>query len=403
MAANHPEHDRPDRDYEHREPPGEDCDLSGVDELACESKGVADRAKYIADHAAALQDRRTKYDTTRAAYTTARATVAADVAALRKDLRQIREQLRCQLDGETLECLDEAWAEVAGRLEDCGEPRTGCCVEECHFDDECEGYEDDDIDQLTARIAGIEGRVTAAEACFDALAGEPAALARRVADLRAAVDALLTEISDPKTVDPKHAYATLRWLWHRYDDIWWGFPRVHDFQDCLCTALKCSVTGRRVLGILVGRLGVLKCRKDAEDQRCETLRTHVVEEVLEACARMYRPDRDDDRYEREPRGGYEAPAEGDDRYEREPRSGYQAPAEGDDDRYEREPRGGYEAPAEGDDRYEREPRSGYQAPAEGESETEGGYEAETEYETETETEPETGYAGDRGRPPRSTW
>lgn len=309
MATSYPEQTRPDRDHEHHEPPCEDCDLSGVDDLACESKGVADRAKYIADHDAALKDRRAKYDTTRAAYQTARATVAADVTGIRKDLHQIREQLRCQLDRETLECLDEAWIEVSERLERCGEPRTGCCVDECDFDDECEGHEDDDIHELTARIARIDRRVTAAEDCFDALAGEPAALTKRVADLRAAVNALLTEISDPKTVDPKHAYATLRWLWHRYDDIWWGFPRVRDFQDCLCQALTCSVTGRRVLGILVGRLGVLECRKDAEDQRCETLRTHVVEEVLEACARVCRPDRDDDRSEREHRGGPRAAAE----------------------------------------------------------------------------------------------
>ncbi|MEU5342941.1 hypothetical protein AB0H18_19220 [Streptomyces sp. NPDC020766] len=301
MTTSYPERSRLDRDHDqgHHEPPHEDCDLSGVDDLACESKGVADRAKYIADHDAALKDRRAKYDVTRAAYTTARTTVAADVTSIRKDLHQIREQLRCQLDREVIECLDEAWAEVSERLERCGEPRAGCCSEECDFDDECAGYEDDDIHELTARIARIDRRVSTAEACFDTLAGEPAALTQRVAGLRAAVDALLTEISDPKTVDPRHAYATLRWLWHRYDDIWWGFPRVRDFQDCLCQALTCSVTGRRVLGILVGRLGVLQCRKDAEDRRCETLRTHVVEEILEACARNCSPDRDNDRSTRE--------------------------------------------------------------------------------------------------------
>ena len=266
------------------EAPCEDCDLRGMDDLACESKGVADRAKYIADHAAAQATRRTQYDTTRAAYTTARAHVAPDVVGIRKDLHQVREQLRCQLDHETITCLDEAWEEVAERLKHCGEPRTGCCVEECDFDEACRGYEDDDIHELTARIARIERRVAAAEACFDKLVTEPEALVQRVAQLRTAVDALLTEISDPKTVDPKHAYATLRWLWHRYDGIWWGFPRVRDFQDCLCQALTCSVTGRRVLGILTGRLGVLQCRKDAEDERCRSLRAHVVQEILEICA-----------------------------------------------------------------------------------------------------------------------
>ena len=302
MATSYPEHSRPDRDHEHHKPPCRECDLSGMDDLACESKGVADRAKYIADHATDLTTRRGKYDTTRTAYTTKRGTATTDVAGIRKDLHQIREQLRCQLDRETLECLDEAWTEVSGRLERCGEPHTGCCVEECDFDQECEGYEDDDIHELTARIARIDRAVTAAEACFDTLTGEPDALTTRVTDLRADVNKLLTEISDPKTLDPRHAYATLRWLWHRYDDIWWGFPHVRDFYDCLCQALACSVTGRRVLGILTGKLGVLQCRQDDVDKRCDTLRTHIVEEVLEVCARLCRHDRDDDGHGRDDDG-----------------------------------------------------------------------------------------------------
>jgi hypothetical protein len=308
MATSHRERTPTDRNPEQRERPEEGCDLSSVDDLACESKGVADRAKYIADHEAALQDRRAKYDTTRSAYTTARDTAVPNVTGIRRDLRQIREQLRCQLDQETTECLDDAWAEIAERLEQCGSPRTGCCVEECDDDAAIEGYEDDDLHELTARIARIEATVTAAESCFGELVGEPAALAERVAVLRADVDALLTEISDPKTADAKHAYATLRWLWHRYDDIWWGFRRVRDFHDCLCRALTCSVTGRRVLGILVGRLGVLRCHKASEAVRCETLRTHVVAEVLEVCARRCRIDRDEDGPEQERCAGSAAAA-----------------------------------------------------------------------------------------------
>jgi hypothetical protein len=77
---------------------------------------------------------------------------------------------------------------------------------------------------------------------------------------------------------------------------------VRDFYDCLCQALACSVTGRRVLGILTGKLGVLQCRQDDVDKRCETLRTHIVEEVLEVCARLCRHDRDDDGHDRDDDG-----------------------------------------------------------------------------------------------------
>jgi hypothetical protein len=299
MASSYPERSRTDRDHEHHEhhehhePPCRDCDLVGLDDLACESQGVADQAKYIADHATALTTRRGQYDTTRTAYTTKRGTATTDVAGIHKDLRQIREQLRCQLHAETLECLDEAWIEVSERLKRCGEPHGGCCVEECDFERECEGYQDDGLHELTARIARIDRVVTAAEACFDTLTAEPDALTKRVADLRTDVDKLLTEVSDPKTLDPRHAYATLRWLWHRYDDIWWGFPRVRDFYDCLCQALTCSITGRRVLGILTGKLGVLQCRQDDDDKRCDTLRTQVVETVLEVCSRNCHHDEHD--------------------------------------------------------------------------------------------------------------
>ena len=191
MASSYPEHSRTDHDHEHHEPPCRDCDLVGLDDLNCESQGIADQAKYIADHATALTTRRGQYDTTRTDYTTKRGTATTDVAGIHKDLRQVREQLRCQLPSETLECLDEAWIEVAGQLERCGEPHGGCCVEECDFDRECEGYDDDDLHELTARIARIDRAVTAAEACFDTLTGEPDALVKRVATLRTDVDSLL--------------------------------------------------------------------------------------------------------------------------------------------------------------------------------------------------------------------
>jgi hypothetical protein len=365
MATSYPEHGRTDRDHEHHEPPCRDCDLAGLDDLACESKGVADQAKYIQDHAGDLTTRRGQYDTTRTTYTTKRGTATTDVAGIHKDLRQIREQLRCQLHPETLECLDEAWIEVSERLERCGEPHVGCCVEECDFERECEGYQDDGLHELTARIARIDRAVTAAEACFDTLTAEPDALAKRVADLRINVDKLLTEVSDPKTLDPRHAYATLRWLWHRYDDIWWGFPRVRDFHDCLCQALTCSITGRRVLGILTGKLGVLQCRQDDIDKRCDTLRTNVVEEVLEVCSRNCHHERDD-----KPGWHDDKPGRSEDK-----------PGRGHED----EPGRGHRGGSRGGHDEERETTS------------------EAEAEEDADADEEGDCAGDSGGRPRSTW
>lgn len=301
METGYPQGQPRQERHKHHDPPHEECDLTGMDDLACESRGVADRAQYIAKYADALKERRAMYDTARAAYTQARTAATAETVGIRKDLLQIREQLRCQLDRDTVECLDEAWDEVAERLRHCGEGRSGCCVEECDFEDEDGAH--DDIEDLTARLGRVERVVSAAESCFTTLVGEPDELARRVADLRARATALIAEISDPKKADLKHAYATLRWLWHRYDEIWWGFPRVDDFQNCLCRALTCSIGGRRLLGILTGRLGVLKCRKDARDQRCAMLRARVVETVLEVCDRSCHSVGDAERAGQEKRTG----------------------------------------------------------------------------------------------------
>jgi hypothetical protein len=282
MASTYP----PPRQPEHPRP-DQECDIGELDVLKCEAEGIKRQAAYTAEHEADLQRRRTEFDGARTAYADARAAAHADVKELRHRLSRILEQLKCQIDDdEVIGCLDRAWEEVHERLRACGEP-AGCCIDDdCDFDTRCD---DVSTEELLARIADIERRVKAAEACFDELIQEPAKLTARVAKLKQDVEALAAAIADPKTADYRQAYATALWAWQRLRDIWLGFEHANEYHDCLCQGLMCSLRGRKALAVLEGELAVRTCREDAEKARCTWLREHVVEEILATYLKICPP------------------------------------------------------------------------------------------------------------------
>jgi hypothetical protein len=292
MASTYPssrEHDHPHGERPRRGCP--ECDLGALDDLKCVAKGVKAQADYNAGKQAELDERRTKLDGARAAYSEARAKARDDVKEIRHQLTRIRDQLVCQLPEDVLECLREAWEEVRERLEYCGMP-SGCCIDDdCEFDEGCEDVSSDDLEK---RKAEYERRVKAAEACFDQLITEPADLAKRVADLKADVEALAKD-----TTDARQSYAKFLWYWRRLEDIWLGFEHASEYYDCLCQALMCSVKGHAAIGVLVGEIAVRTCREEAEKARCETLKTHVVDEILARCHK-HTPSRPADADEEEP-------------------------------------------------------------------------------------------------------
>jgi hypothetical protein len=280
--------ERPEEQRKHPAPEPA-CDVGALDDLTCEAAGVTSRADYTKSKEADLQRRRTAFDGARTGYGSARTAASADVAELRHRLAQLREQLRCRLAGEVIECLERAWEEVQEELRACGMVEPGCCLpqaEQCEFDTDFDGRSDQ---ELQARKAGWERRVQAAEECFDALVLEPAALTKRVADLKLEVDGLSAEAADPKTTDVKHAYARLLWDQRRLDDIWLGFRHANDYIDCICRSLTCSVRGNQAIAVLVGEQAVRACREAAVTARCDLLRTHVVDEILAVYLKVCPP------------------------------------------------------------------------------------------------------------------
>jgi hypothetical protein len=278
MAGTYPSSRENDHDHDGGHSRGcPECDLRALDDLKCEAAGIKAQSDYIAGVQKDLDTRHKQFDGARADYRSARDEVAADVRGIRDQLTRIRDQLRCQLSEEVLECLERAWRDVYELLEQCGMP-SGCCIDDdCEFDSDCEGASSD---ELHKRKADFEGRVKAVEDCFDKLIVEPAKLKERVADLKAKVEALAKEVADPKTVDLKQSYAKYQWYWQRLQDIWLGFEHANEYHDCLCQALVCSLKGHKAIAVLAGEIALRDCRDQARKDRCEWLKTHVVEEIL---------------------------------------------------------------------------------------------------------------------------
>jgi predicted nucleic acid-binding Zn-ribbon protein len=286
MASTYPSSREHDHDHDGGHSKGcPECDLGALDDLKCEAEGIKAQAEYTAAKQADLDKRRTQFDGARKAYSDARADVRDDIKEIRDQLTRLLDQLRCQLPEHVIDCLDRAWREVRERLEKCGMP-TGCCIDdECEFDTD---YKDVATDDLQKRKADYERRVKAAEDCFDALIKEPEELKKRVADLKAALEALAKDMADPKS-DPKQSYARALWYWRRLEDIWLGFEHANEYHDCLCQALMCSVKGHKAIAVLVGQIAVRDCRDKAEKARCDWLKANVVAEILAVYVKLCPP------------------------------------------------------------------------------------------------------------------
>ena len=288
-----------------------DCRPGALDPLRCRAEGVKAEAAYDEQHKDGPNP--DQYEAARLQYGQARHKAKPTVEKVDEDLARITNELRCLIDdSETVECLDDAWLEVEERLEVCA-PQLGCCVDdEGDFDTDVSGC---GIEIVKARIAEYEHRTEVAEACFTKLLAEPEALAKRVADLEAEVAGIMacpggtaaagqegqTAATEPKKpADHKRQYAAaLVARWH-FEEVWWGFDHPHDYVDCLCRALRISLRGRAALSRLHGELAVRMCRQKARHDRCEHLRQHIVDGIIEEyvrrCHPRHRHHRDDDEH-----------------------------------------------------------------------------------------------------------
>jgi hypothetical protein len=261
------------------EPPPYSCTVDDLDDIQCEASGYKARSEYMEQYAPELKERRTKFDTARKDYPPARTGAESDVVEIRKRLAYIVEQLKCSLDDDVEECLENARREVWEKLHECGDD-VGCCVGDC----ECDYSLDEETSALYAKTKEIETKVGKAEACFDRLAAEPTELPKRVKALKTAVDALAEKLGgEPKKADTRRSYAWALVYKQQLKDIWLGFGDVNAYIDCLCRGLGCSVRGRTALAALAGERAVRECKDQKGKERCDWLRANVVEEILAKC------------------------------------------------------------------------------------------------------------------------
>lgn len=263
---------------EERHEPCPDCDPDLLDELKCRAQGIDAQAKYNDAHISALTNARTQYDAARSAYSAARNAAAPTVHEVRQQLTQVIDQLQCLVDDRReIHLIDQAYARVEERLHACGD------TSGCYFDDDCDFDDVHDClpEDVPGRIAEIERRTKAAEACFADLIQEPTNLATRVTQLQAEVKDLMTKMGgDPKTTDFKQLYVAALVGQRHLAAVWRGFEHTNAYVDCLCRALTCQLKGHTAIAILQGRAAVQACHQQSRDDACKRLREHTVDEVM---------------------------------------------------------------------------------------------------------------------------
>lgn len=257
-----------------------DRDLEELDRLHCRAVGDQKRYEYESSAAVepAMRTREDQYKTSQTAYLNARQTAQQQVKDARTEIAKLIDQLRCMIGGDQAK-LDQAWHEVRLRLQRCtGTPHSCLSDEDCYFQTDVDEVP---TAQLRARQQDYDQRVTRAEALFDALIGEPTALAARVSTLQSEVTALVTE-TDSTTADHRLTYAkALVANFHATDEqIWLGFPIVNLYDDCLRKCLRCSIVGRRALTVIIGELAIRDCFQAKDKARCDWLVGHLAEEIF---------------------------------------------------------------------------------------------------------------------------
>ena len=320
------------------------CDPDLLDELKCKAAGIQAQAEYNAAHGQELDDARAAFMAARAAYSDARSAAKPLVADARRKLEDLLDRVRCQLDGEDVECIDTAFGRVVELLNRCGHARC-CCDEDCDYDDE---VRDCDPDDVPGRLAVIEHRTKEATECFWSLIGEHtvvpaptpapsppapapaptaatpapaaapapaagaaaaapapatpadtplAALPARVKELQDDIEAISKATADGSW-EPAKLYAAVLVTRRHLKDIWLGFANVNEYMECLCRALTCMIKGHAAIGELTRQDAVNHCRRESWKAACEYLKQHTVEEVLaeylRVCAEAGDDDEDDD-------------------------------------------------------------------------------------------------------------
>jgi hypothetical protein len=257
----------------------------------CTTEGIAKQAEYNAKTQPDIDQAHVTYTTTRKDYRARRSEVTLQVQDMRHQIKHLVDRIRCLIQQEqVVECLDRAWCEIAKKLDKCWAPAPELMCDfdisgdewECDPDaDEVTHLDDADYTALVAKITKYQDQVDKAKARFADLAGEPAALVKRVADAKAEIDAINAALTaDPATTDLKRVYAQALVARRHIRLIWNGFEQGKDFIEALCAALNCWSTGNRAVSQLTGKRAFEDCMRAARMAQCTELQTNTVDEIL---------------------------------------------------------------------------------------------------------------------------
>ena len=272
--------------------PCSDCDLERIEELACSAKRFQKQADVSKESLEQVTGFKTKFGTARNDYQKARDAAQADVTAARTQLEDVLGQLRCRLDDDKEECLDDALDTVVDAIRKCaGTP--GCCVGTCDFDPEPGS---DNAATLAGRIEQYRREVKKASDCFASLIAEQAEVPKRAKSLKDAVAAIAAEVAaDNPAKDWARLYArALVAAWQlKPAQLWKGLPTVNAYVDCLCAALTCALKGWEAIAKLEGVKAELDCKEDAKKDACEKKQQNIIDEVMREYVCKCPPDEDD--------------------------------------------------------------------------------------------------------------
>jgi hypothetical protein len=248
------------------------CDTGAIDDLQCEARAVKAESDALSQGAEDLDKRRAAFETARGDYSKARDEASKTVKELDRRVKDLLTDIKCLLNRDEVECLDQAFAQVVDCLQECRDSQ-GCCVEDdCGFENET--WAVGQIDDLRTRVEEVEK-------CFDdVLVMEPSALRQRVTDVQKLVNDLSDAMKDEPRDEVNRLYARAKEARYSLDIIWGRFKDVNEFQNCLCRGLACSLRGRQLLAQLAGDQEYRKCQQESCQKRCDWLGKNIVEETL---------------------------------------------------------------------------------------------------------------------------
>jgi len=257
------------------------CDLGEIEELACTAKKFARQAEVINETATDLETYRTQFDGARKKYTEAREAADLDLTAIRKVLDELAEQLRCRLTDTQRDCLEQATTTVLDDIDACSEPPG--CQSPCDDSEIGDLVDSGEITELTAEIARRRDNLAKSAAYFTALIAEPDDIAKEVAALKAEATKLAADVAAGGDIT-KVVRWYARWLIldrsAEMSKLGRGFESVAAYIDCLCSVLRCLVSGWTAVAVLEGRKAELECHEAAKQKVCEKKKADPLQAIL---------------------------------------------------------------------------------------------------------------------------